>query len=87
MTKRPETKSISIEAKPQDVLALVGNPRNLPRWAPKFAPAIRPDGPAWVVGTGEDSQRIVVRVSRDHGTVDFLAANAPEGSDVGASRA
>jgi uncharacterized protein YndB with AHSA1/START domain len=76
--KRPETKSISIQAPPERVLEFVGDARNLPRWAPAFAPSIRADGDAWIVGSDDDGRRITVRVSREHGTVDFLAAAAPQ---------
>ena len=84
--KRPETKSISIAAPRQTVLEFVGDPRNLPRWAPAFAPTIRPDGDAWVVGEvgSENAPRIIVRMSEEHGTVDFLAAGLPAGVELGA---
>jgi Polyketide cyclase / dehydrase and lipid transport len=76
-----ETASISIEAPPDAVLDLVGDPLALPRWAPAFAPAVRPgDDGTWIVDSGEGELHIRVRVSRELGTVDFLAA----GRDVGA---
>jgi hypothetical protein len=72
--RRIETRAISIAAAPHIVLDLVADPRNLPRWAPKFARAIRPDGPDWLIDQGETEARVTVRVSRDAGTVDLLAA-------------
>ena len=82
--QRADTQTISIDAPRDVVLDLVGDPSQLPSWAPAFARAIRPDGEHWIVDTGEGELRIRVRVSREHGTVDFLAAGLPEGVDVGA---
>jgi uncharacterized protein YndB with AHSA1/START domain len=74
MTQRAETRTIAIAASPQAVFAFVADPHNLPRWAPNFASAVRPVDEDWLVRQGEDEARITVRVSRDHGTVDLLAA-------------
>ncbi len=73
-----ETRTISVDAPPEAVLELVADPRNLPRWAPDFAETVRPDGDAWLVGTGAGETRIMVRVSREHGTVDLLGATDPD---------
>jgi len=35
------------------VFAFVADPDNLPRWAPGFASAVRPDGDRWIVTSGE----------------------------------
>ena len=79
--KRASTRSISIDVPPQVVLDLVADPTELPRWAPAFARAVRPaGGDHWVVDTGEREVRIRVRVSRELGTVDFLAAGTPRGA-------
>jgi hypothetical protein len=78
------TRSISIAARPQVVMDLVGDPLELPRWAPVFARRIQPDGGNWIVASAAGELRINVRVSREHGTVDFLAAGTPAGVDVGA---
>jgi hypothetical protein len=75
-----DTQSISIKAAPGVVLDLVGDPRNLPRWAPAFASEVRPDGEHWLVGSGDAALPIRVRVSRGHGTVDFLARDAEIGA-------
>jgi hypothetical protein len=77
------TRSISIAARPQVVMDLVADPLKLPQWAPVFARRIRPDGGDWIVESAGGELRINVRVSRGHGTVDFLA-RAPPGVDVGA---
>jgi hypothetical protein len=77
-----DTQTISIDAPPGAVLDLVGDPLALPRWAPAFARSVRPGGEdgGWIVDGGDGEQRIRVRVSREHGTVDFLAPTR----DVGA---
>ncbi len=81
---RSITQSITIEAPPQAVLDLVAEPLQLPRWAPDFASEIRPDGEAWIVGSGADELRVNIRISRELGTVDFLAAGLPPGVEIGA---
>jgi hypothetical protein len=78
------TQSISIAAPPAVVLAIVGDPTRLPEWAPDFARAVYRDGDDWAVDTGAGELRIRVRVSRELGTVDFLAADVADGVDVGA---
>ena len=82
--QRSDTQTISIDAPRDVVLGLVGDPPALPSWAPAFARAIRPDGEQWIVDTGEGDLRIRVRVSREHGTVDFLVAGLPDGVELGA---
>jgi hypothetical protein len=75
---RADTRTISIAAPPATVLDVVADPTNLPRWAPAFARAVRPDGDDWIVDTGEGELRIQVRVSRELGTVDLLRPGQPE---------
>jgi hypothetical protein len=70
-----ETRSISIAAPPEAVLAVVGDPYRLPDWAPAFATAVEPDGERWLIGTGDARFAIEVRVSAEHGTVDLLSPN------------
>lgn len=77
-TRRAETRTVSINAPPDAVLGLVGDPCSLPRWAPGFASAVRPDGDHWLIATDQGETRITVRVSREHGTVDLLAAANPD---------
>lgn len=73
-THHAETRTISIAADPGAVFDFVADPNNLPRWAPKFALAVRPEGEDWLVDQGEAEVRITVRVSPEHGTVDLLSA-------------
>jgi Polyketide cyclase / dehydrase and lipid transport len=68
-----ETRSISIAAPPEAVLAVVGDPHRLPDWAPGFATAIEQDGDHWLIGSGDAQFAITVRVSTEHGTVDLLS--------------
>ncbi len=70
-----ETRSISIAAPPEAVLAVVGDPYRLPEWAPAFATAVEPDGDNWLIGSGDAQFAITVRVSAEHGTVDLLSPN------------
>lgn len=72
-----QTRSISIAASPQTVLDLVADPSTLPKWAPGFARSIRPDGDQWIVENDQGEARILVRASREHGTVDILSADEP----------
>lgn len=67
-----ETRSISIAAPPEAVLAVVGDARRLPDWAPAFATAVEQEGDHWLIGSGEERFPIIVRVSDEHGTIDLL---------------
>ena len=82
--QRSDTQSISIDASREAVLALVSDPTAFPRWASGFARAVRVDGPDWLVDTGECEVRLRVRVSPEHGTVDYLVAAALPEREVGA---
>jgi hypothetical protein len=70
------TRSVSIAAPADAVLELVGDPEQLPRWAPTFAPAIHRRGEDWIVERDGGELAIRVRVSPELGTVDFLDAGA-----------
>jgi hypothetical protein len=71
------TRSISIRTAPEVVVDLVGDPRRLPDWAPRFASAVNPDGPDWVVESSESTLRIRVRVDRELGVIDLLRPTDP----------
>jgi len=81
--QRSDTQSISIHAPREAVLDLVSDPTAFPRWASGFARAVRVDGPDWLVDTGMGEVRLRVRVSREHGTVDYLAAAALPAAEIG----
>jgi polyketide cyclase/dehydrase/lipid transport protein len=70
---RSETRSTSIAASPDAVLDYVGDARTLPEWAPAFTGSVRPEGEYWRVDAG----LIDLRVSRERGTVDIVAADNP----------
>ena len=76
-TNRSVTRSISIQAPPSAVLDLVGDAHALPRWAPGFARSVRADGEHWIVDTGAGEARVDLRVSRERGTMDIVAADQP----------
>jgi hypothetical protein len=79
------TEAVSIASPPDLVFDFVADPRNLPLWAPAFAMSIERDGERWLVRSGGGVQlRLEVRASRELGTVDFLAADAPPDRPVGA---
>jgi hypothetical protein len=82
--QRSDTQSISIDAPREAVLALVSDPTAFPRWASGFARAVRVDGPDWLVETVEGEVRLRVRVSPEHGTVDYLVAAALPDAEIGA---
>jgi uncharacterized protein YndB with AHSA1/START domain len=78
LSGRSETRTITIDAPPPEVFALVADAHNLPRWAPAFARAVRPAGNDWIIVTSEDREgRLTVRASPEHGTVDLLATDDP----------
>jgi hypothetical protein len=80
-TQRGETRTVSIRAQPRVVFEFLGNPHNLPRWAPNFARSVRAAGEDWIIDQAGAERQIRVRVSAEHGTVDLLAAGR---SDRGA---
>ena len=75
---RADTQSISIDAPPKEVFAMVADPRRLPDWAIGFAQAIdpRPNG-GWTVTTGTGEVGLQVESDVARGTVDFHMAPAP----------
>jgi len=75
---RSDTQTITIDAPRADVFAFLADARNLPRWAPNFAAAVRPDGDGWIVGQGGSEVRLRLEVSDEPGTVD-LHVTPPDG--------
>ena len=74
---RSDTQAVTIDVRPKDVLAFVGDGANLPRWAVGFAKAVRPEGPGWVVTTGQGEVPTTISVDETTGTVDFRMQPAP----------
>jgi hypothetical protein len=81
--KRSDTQAVSIDAPASVVFGFVSDPYNLPQWAPGFARSVRPDGDDWIVTTDGGDDRVHIRVSRQLGTVDFLAAGPLPGVERG----
>jgi hypothetical protein len=73
---RADTRTISIHASPQRVVAFLGDPENLPRWAVGFAKSIRKDGEGWVVTTGAGEMGIRIQADERSGVVDFFMSPA-----------
>lgn len=74
---RTHTQSITIHARPSDVLAFVGDGENLPRWAIGFAKSVRAGQGGWIVTTGQGEIPTTITVHDVAGTVDFRMAPAP----------
>ena len=83
---RADTQTISISAPPNEVLAYLEAPENLPRWAVGFAMAVRRDGDAWIVETRAGEMRLSIRADAGTGVVDFHMTPAPGVEVVAASR-
>ena len=83
---RSDTRTATITAAPMDVLAFVGNPANLPRWAIGFARDVSRDDGRWIVSTGQGEIPISIDVNEDAGTVDFRMEVGPNREAVAYSR-
>lgn len=81
-----DTRTISIDASPQDVVAFVAEPRNLPRWAIGFAKSVRQDEGRWVVTTGQGEVGVTIDADEQSGTVDFRMEVGPAVEAVAYSR-
>jgi hypothetical protein len=73
-TVRSETRTRTIAAPPSAVLDVLGDARNLPRWAPAFARSVRQSGDHWVVDSGAGELVVDLRVAREQGTVDLTSS-------------
>ncbi len=79
------TGALETDLSADTILGFVGEPRNLPQWAPGFADAIESgEGGQWKISMGEKSFSIEVIVNRSSRTVDFVREIAP-GKKGGAS--
>jgi hypothetical protein len=70
-----KTRSITIDAPPPAVHAYLADARNLPAWAPGFAPRIRPDGASWRVTADDREFNIVVLAEPSSKSVDVVSAS------------
>ena len=76
-TMRAETRSITIQARPEDVLRFVADPFNLARWAPDFAPSVHERDGRWYIVGDFDEREIIVTASVECGTFDLWPASDP----------
>ncbi|HEX2048145.1 MAG TPA: SRPBCC family protein [Acidimicrobiales bacterium] len=83
---RSDTRTVTIDASPEAVLAFVCDPANLPRWAIGFAKGVRREGGRWSVTTAQGDVGVSVDVDRRSGTVDFHMEPAPGVEAVAYSR-
>ena len=74
---RSDTQTVTITARPKDVLAFVGDGENLPRWAIGFAKSVKRDGDRWIVTTGQGEVPTRIHVDESTGTIDFHIEPAP----------
>jgi hypothetical protein len=75
---RTHTSSIQIDAPASDVVAIVADLEQLPRWAVGFARAVeRDDDGHAVILTSGDRLPIAVAADARTGTVDFVVAGVP----------
>lgn len=74
---RADTKTVSIDAPAADVVRLLSDPANLPRWAVGFARSVRREDGRWIVRTA--SGELPVRIESDErtGVVDFVMSPKP----------
>jgi hypothetical protein len=74
-TVRSDTRSVTIDAPPEQVFEFIADPLNLPIWAVGFCRAIRRDETAaaerWIVTTAQGDLPIRFVTHRELGTVDF----------------
>ncbi len=79
------TGSLETDLSADAILEFIGEPGNLPRWAPGFADAVeRIEEDRWTIRKGERVFTIEVVVNRSSRTVDFVREIAP-GKKGGAS--
>ncbi|MEU7786559.1 hypothetical protein [Amycolatopsis sp. NPDC049159] len=75
---RAETRTTSIAASPERVLGYLADARNLPDWAPGFAPAVEHDhDDVWRIPDDAGPRLVAVKTAPEHGVVDFVSAAAP----------
>jgi hypothetical protein len=83
---RADTKTIAIHASPDRVVAFLGNPENLPRWAVGFAKSVRRDERGWIVTTGAGEMGVRIAADPESGVVDFFMRPATGAEGMANSR-
>ena len=72
------SRSIAVAASPATMLAYLSDHRNLPDWAPRFAPSISERGGQLLVRRDDGGEfAIRLEVSAERGTVDIVSALDP----------
>ncbi len=84
---RADTKTISIEADPDEVVQFLADPQNLPRWAVGFAKSVRQEAERWYVKTAAGEMGVRISADAKSGVVDFWVSPAPGAETLAASRA
>jgi len=84
---RADTKTISIEAVPNEVVQFLADPQNLPRWAVGFAKSVRQEADRWYVKTAAGEMGVRISADAKNGIVDFWISPAPGAETLAASRA
>ncbi len=83
---RADTKTVSIDASPEEVRTFLAEPANLPRWAVGFAKGIRKEDEGWIVTTEGGDVPLLIASDPVTGVVDFRMAPAPGVEAIAASR-
>mgnify|MGYP001571366076 CR=1 FL=1 len=83
---RAHTNTIAIHATPEDAVAFLKDPENLPRWAVGFAKSVRNDGGKWTVVTGGGEFGVRIAAEPALGVVDFYMSPVPGIEGLAASR-
>jgi hypothetical protein len=83
---RSDTQTVTIAARPDRVVAYVGDGASLPRWAIGFAQSVRPHGSGWLVTTGRSEVPTTITVDDTTGTIDFRMQAGPDSDATAYSR-
>jgi hypothetical protein len=83
---RADTRSISIDMSPPELVRFLADPANLPRWAVGFAKSVRQEAGRWYVQTA--GGEIALRIASDaaSGVVDYWMSPAAGVEVMAASR-
>ncbi len=69
--------SVSIDVAPEQVIAYIRDPRNLPQWAPAFCKSVRAEGDGWIVDTARGPVGLRFVAPNPFGVVDHYVSTAP----------
>ncbi|MDQ6606171.1 MAG: SRPBCC family protein [Actinomycetota bacterium] len=84
MNASTATASLECDTTPSALLALIGDPRQIPRWAPAFADTVTGGASSgWLVSKNGQTFALRVLARPEAGTVDYLREIAP-GDEGGA---